>query len=135
MYWVTLLTFGEETQDRIGLVKSWVFVAGLFVVSGQKGPVEVHHVERIPAGVSALTRLTSAARPRCSHPIPQRFVESGKGHSGIHQRDNCAQDPADKPPHVKSSLRSTTQRNSLSLRSCSFTVPWKVSVMSAARPS
>lgn len=104
----SLLTFGDETQDRIGLVERWIFMADVSVVSSQKGPVEVHHVERISIGVSAMTRLTSAALARCSHSIPERLVESRKRRRGVHQtdpqRENCAQDPADKPPHVKSRL-------------------------------
>lgn len=105
---IIILTFCDETQDRIGLVERWIFMADVFVVSGQKGPVEVHHVERISVGVSAMTRLTSAALARCSHPIPERLVESRKRRRGVHQtdpqREYCAQDPADKPPHVKSRL-------------------------------
>lgn len=83
-------------------------MAHMFVVSGQKGSVEVQHIQRISVGVSAVTRLTSAAPARCSHPAPERLVESRERRRGAHQtdpeREDCAQDPAGKPPHVKARL-------------------------------
>lgn len=83
-------------------------MAHMFVVSGQKGPVEVQHIQRISVRVSAVTRLTSLVFARCSHPTPERLVESRKRRRGAHQtdpeRENCAQDTADEPPHVKPRL-------------------------------
>lgn len=101
-----LLTLGDETHDRIGLIKSWIFMTHLFVVSGHKCPEEVQHIQRIAVGVSAVNRLASAAPARCSHPAPECLLVSRERRRGAHQtdpeREDRAQDPAGKPPHVKS---------------------------------
>ncbi len=101
-----LLTLGDETQDRIGLIKSWIFMTHLFLVSGHKRPEEVQHILRIAFGVSAVNRLTSAAPAGCSHPAPECLLESRERRRGAHQtdpeREDRAQDPAGKPPHDES---------------------------------
>ncbi|RXN26977.1 hypothetical protein ROHU_020430 [Labeo rohita] len=70
----------------------------MFVVSSQKCPVEVQHIQRISIRVSAVTRLTPAVPVMCAHPAPEGFVESRKRRRGAHQADaerkNRAQDPA-----------------------------------------
>lgn len=81
---ITLLTFGNKTNDRVGVMYTWVVLAsgpsgserwGLSGVLPQQRSVELHHVVGHPAGVVVHSPPVTSRLRKIWHPWKKSFIE------------------------------------------------------------